>query len=199
MISKENENECENIEKVLYHKDNISISKTKEGEYHMQCQMENPRIYIKKIVDFELIKLIYDLNKDVYEKTDLIRVSETKANILFIMKNIFPDLGLPRRFCYIQVIKEEHREKIVFRGKILTDEKDCPIRPDSIPNHLQPFPLQQIETTVTFLSDHTIHISNKMKIISHKFSLMPWMEKTISKLIYKMFSRVKQFIENLAI
>ena len=50
-------------------------------------------------------KSYYEKNKDIYEKTDLIILNENEAEILFIMKNLFPDLGLPQRYAYLKVNK----------------------------------------------------------------------------------------------
>ena len=61
----------EKKEILLLEKNTIRISKTQNEEYHMQCEIENKNLILEKIIDFEMMKLIYDLNKDVYEKTEL--------------------------------------------------------------------------------------------------------------------------------
>ena len=191
------------MEKVFFEKDSIRISKTPEDEYHMQCMIENNQLLLEKIMNFDLLKLIYDLNVDVYEKTELHKINESEANILFIMKNLFPDLGMPQRFAYLKVRRSVERDpffqktkKIVFQSEFILDEKGLMVKPAHLSKDVYPLPIEKLETECLFLSDHKMHISNKIKINSGKFNIPAFIEKILSKIIYKVFSRVKQFIEN---
>jgi hypothetical protein len=191
------------MEKVFFEKDNIRISKTPEEEYHMQCIIENHQLLLEKIINFDLLKLIYDLNVDVYEKTELHKISDSEANILFIMKNLFPDLGMPQRFAYLKVRRSIDRDlftqktkKIVFQSEFILDEKGQMVKPEHLPKDVFPLPIESLVTECLFLSENKIHISNKIKINSGKLNIPAFVEKLLSKIIYKVFSRVKQFIEN---
>jgi hypothetical protein len=191
------------MEKVFFEKENIRMSKTPENEYHIQCIIENNNFFLEKIIDFDLLKLIYDLNVDVYEKTELHKINENEANILFIMKNLFPDLGMPQRFAYLKVTKSiekysftQKTKKIVFQSQFILDENGQMMKPGHLPKDVFPLPIEKLETECFFLSDHKIHISNKIKINSGKLNIPAFIEKLLSKIIYKVFSRVKQFIEN---
>ena len=166
------------MEKVFFEKENIRMSKTPEDEYHIQCIIENNKLFLEKIIDFDLLKLIYDLNVDVYEKTELHKINESEANILFIMKNLFPDLGMPQRFAYLKVRKivekypdtektqkTQKTKKIIFQSEFILDENGQMMKPTHLPQDVYPLPIEYLETECLFLSDHKIHISNKIKII----------------------------------
>jgi hypothetical protein len=87
-------------------------------------------------------------------------------------------------------------KKIVFQSEIILDENGQMVKPAHLPNDIYPLPIEKLETECLFLSDHKIHISNKIKINPGKLNIPAFIEKILSKIIYKVFSRVKQFIEN---
>jgi hypothetical protein len=143
---------------------------------------------------------------DVYEKTELHKINESEANILFMIKNLFPDLGIPQRFAYLKVRKSVEKEtngekiektkKIVFHSEFILDDKGEMMKPEHLPKDVYPLPIESLVTECLFLSDHKMHISNKIKFHSGKLNIPVFIEKILSKIIYKVFSRVKQFIEN---
>ena len=187
----------------FFEKDNIRISKTKDQEYQLQCEINNPRLVLEKIVDFEILKLIYDLNTDVYEKTELYKINDNEANIIFIMKNLFPDLGLPQRFSFLKVKKIVEKDsltnktsQIVFLSQMIVDEKREMVKPEHLPKDVFPLPIEKMETHCVFINEHKIQIINKIKINHGKLMIPGFLEKMLSKIIFKVFSRVKQFIEN---
>jgi hypothetical protein len=195
------------MDKILFQKDTIKITKKEDNEYCMQCEIENPNLLIHKMIDFDLLKFIYDLNTDVYEKTELNKISDSEANITFIMKNLFPDLGMPQRFAHLNVKKTVHYketdplipDQILFKGELITNEKNEPIIPAHLSKHLKCLPLTKLQVVCTFLSDHKMIVANHIQIDKKKLKILPFMEKMLSLLIYKVFSRVKQFIENVVL
>ena len=54
----------------LFNKEGFIFSRVKKNQYKLEFAMENNNIIISKIIDFNLIKLMYDLNPDVYEKVE---------------------------------------------------------------------------------------------------------------------------------
>lgn len=193
----------EKEEILLLEKNTIRISKTQNEEYHIQCEIENKNLILEKIIDFDMMKLVYDLNADIYEKTELHKISDFEADILFIMKNLFPDLGIPQRFAYLKVKKTVEKDpftkktsKIVFQSKFILDENGELIRPQQVPKNIYPLPIEQMEIECIFFNEHKMHFSNKIKINQKKMKIPAFLEKMTSHIIYKVFSRLKQFIEN---
>lgn len=193
----------EKEEILLLDKNTIRISKTQNEEYHIQCEIENKNLILEKIIDFDMMKLVYDLNSDIYEKTELHKISDFEADILFIMKNLFPDLGIPQRFAYLKVKKTVEKDpftkktsKIVFQSKFILDENGELIRPQQVPKNIYPLPIERMEIECIFFNEHKMHFSNKIKINQKKMKIPAFLEKMTSHIIYKVFSRLKQFIEN---
>jgi hypothetical protein len=46
---------------ILYSKDGFTFAKNSKNNYSLTFQMENKSIILSKIIDFSLVKLIYDL------------------------------------------------------------------------------------------------------------------------------------------
>ena len=47
----------------LYSKEGFTFIKNEKNNYILTFEMENNHIILSKIIDFNLVKLIYDLNK----------------------------------------------------------------------------------------------------------------------------------------
>jgi len=66
------------LETTLFDKDGFQFSRVKKNNYKIAFFMENSNIILSKIIDFNLIKLIYDLNGDVYEKVSIEQLNENE-------------------------------------------------------------------------------------------------------------------------
>ena len=55
----------------LYSKEGFVFTKNEKNNYSLSFEMVNKNIILSKIIDFNLVKLIYDLNSDIYEKINL--------------------------------------------------------------------------------------------------------------------------------
>ena len=91
----------------LFDKDGFKFSCVKKNHYSLTFTMENNKIVLSKIIDFNLIKLIYDLNPDVYEKVNIETLNNDEVNLTLLMKHFFEDLGLPQRYSFIHMKNPE--------------------------------------------------------------------------------------------
>ena len=73
---------CDNI---LFNKDGFKFVRIKKNNYNLTFGMTNHNIMLPKIVDFSLIKLIYDLNPDVYENVQIEQLNEHEAFSTMLM------------------------------------------------------------------------------------------------------------------
>ncbi len=74
-------------EAILFNKEGFRFVRTMKNQYKLDFSIENERIIIANIIDFNLIKLIYDLNPDVYEYVNIEKVSENEAIATLLMKH----------------------------------------------------------------------------------------------------------------
>ena len=75
--------------KVLYEKDGMRFTKISDKNYNLQFIIENKNIILANIVDFSLLKLMYDLNGDIYESVQLEKINENEATATILVKHLF--------------------------------------------------------------------------------------------------------------
>ena len=177
-------------ENILFNKDGFTFVCVKKNHYKLQFTMENKNIILSKIIDFSLIKLIYDLNPDVYEKFYIEKLNENEATITLLMKHLFEDLGLPQRFSHIHMVKIIEERIIVFNAKSIKHK-----RPHGMPDDAELMAIQQLICSCNIITNHKIDFSVNV-IFEPTMIVPPFAEKLVGMILNKIFKRVKLFIEN---
>jgi len=174
------------------------MNKIANGEYKIQFYLENKNIQLDNIIDFHLIKLLYELNQDIYEKVDLNILNDTQATLLAINKHLFQDLGISQKYSHLKISKT-----IVGSGKIIFDLETLKIASteDSmthlIPEKAEKLPIEKFIIVCNVINKHKIDITIDFKIDVDIIELPDFVENALCKIFIKMFKRVKQFIENI--
>jgi len=174
------------------------MNKIANGEYKIQFYLENKNIQLDNIIDFHLIKLLYELNQDIYEKVDLNILNDTQATLLAINKHLFQDLGISQKYSHLKISKT-----IVGSGKIIFDLETLKIASteDSmthlIPEKAEKLPIEKFIIVCNVINKHKIDITIDFKIDIDTIELPDFVENALCKIFIKMFKRVKQFIENI--
>lgn len=178
--------------KILYVKDGMKFTKIEDKNYNLQFSIENKNIQLANIVDFSLIKLLYDLNSDIYEHVTLQQINDNEAYATILIKHLFEDLGLPQNYSSLHIKKIVEPQKIIFRSKsILLD------RPPNIPSDAKLMDIKENIGICEILTPHKIHFS--FTVLFEDFIVPPFAEKMLGVILNKIFKRVKQFIENIII
>jgi len=175
---------------VLYSKEGFDFIKNKKNNYSLFFNMENKNIIIGKIIDFSLIKLIYDLNDDIYEKVNIKTVDENSVIATLLMKHLFNDLGLPQRYSFINITKVIEQNKISFISNSIHNEK-----PEGMPKDAEQMPIKNMICECDILTPHKMRFNCNV-LFEDKMNVPPFAEKMVGLILFKIFSRVKQFIEN---
>ena len=68
---------------ILFEKDGLKFLKIKKNFYNLLFSMENNNIILEKIIDFNLVNIIYELNKDIYEKMNLTKINDNEIIVNF--------------------------------------------------------------------------------------------------------------------
>ena len=181
------------VETMVLNKDGLQITKCATNKYKLRFYLENNNIYIEKIIDFPLIQLLYDLNPDVYEQTNVERISDTQAKITLLLKHFFEDLGLPQRYSYVHMTKQMERNNITFITKSITTEK-----PIGMPIDSELMPIQDLIGSFDIITPHRTAVLFDISF-DKRFNIPVFAEKIIAQILFKVFTRVKQFIENITI
>lgn len=176
---------------ILYQKEGFTIIKKATNNYNLSFTMQNNNIILSKIIDFNLVKLIYDLNSDIYEKINIQHINENEVKINFLMKHLFEDLGLPQRFSYMYMSKVIEDNCIKFISQTIKNE-----RPDGMPCDSELLPIQNMDCNCKIIDNHVIQFSCNI-VFDSIMIVPPIAEKMVGLILYKIFYRVKQFIENI--
>jgi uncharacterized protein YkvS len=179
------------LEIILFNKDGFIFSRVGKNNYKMNFSMENNNIVLSKVVDFGLIKLIYDLNGDVYEKVTMETLNSNEVIVSLLMKHLFEDLGLPQKYSFIHVkkIMEQH-ERIVFKAQSIQS-----YRPDGIPAEAELMVVDDLTCNCNIITPHKIDFSFAI-LFDSSMKIPPFADKLVGLILNKIFKRVKQFIEN---
>jgi hypothetical protein len=181
------------IETMILNKNGLQITKCAKNKYKLRFHLENNNIYIEKIIDFPLIKLVYDLNPDVYEQTSIEMIGNNQAKVTLLLKHFFEDLGLPQRYSYVHMTKHMERNNVTFVTKSITTEK-----PTGMPIDSELMPIQDLIGSFDIVSPHIANVTFNI-LFDERFNIPVFAEKIIAQILFKVFTRVKQFIENITI
>lgn len=174
----------------LFDKDGFKFSCIKKNHYSLTFTMENNKIILSKIIDFNLIKLIYDLNPDVYEKVNIETLNNDEVILTLLMKHFFEDLGLPQRYSFIHMKKIHEEDKIKFIAQSIKSHK-----PEGMPEDAELMALQNMIAICDIITPHKVNFSFNV-IFDGEMNFPPFAEKMVGMILHKIFKRVKQFIEN---
>lgn len=175
----------------LFSKNDFVFTKLERNKYKLNFQMENRNIILSKIIDFNLVKLIYDLNPDIYEKVNLHLINENEATINMLMKHLFEDLGLPQRFSYLRMKKIYETDKIIFVSESIKTE-----RPVGMPQDAELMPVKDMTCYCDIITPHKMSFSAIVHFEDY-MNVPAFAEKIIGLILFKIFSRVKNFIINI--
>ena len=175
---------------ILYSKEGFTFIKKQKNDYSLTFQMENNNIILSKIIDFNLIKLIYDLNSDIYEKVNLNIINDNEATVNLLMKHLFEELGLPQRFSYLHIKRIVSENNITFMSESIKSERPPDMPPDA--------ELMNIKNNIInchIITPHKINFECNI-LFESNMNVPAVAEKLVGLILYKIFNRVKQFIEN---
>ena len=175
---------------ILYSKEGFIFTKNNKNDYTLSFSMQNNSIVLSKIIDFNLIKLIYDLNSDIYEKININIINENEAIANLLMKHLFKDLGLPQRFSYVRIHKIVEENNIKFIHQTIKPEI-----PEGMPPDAELMDIKNMVCDCAIITPHQMQITCNVQFENY-IIVPPMVEKLVGLILYKIFNRVKQFIDN---
>ena len=182
---------------ILMDKNGMKIVKLTDNEYTVAFAINNNQFILPSIINFDMVKLIFDLNPDIYEKSILRKNDDLdNAIICSLMKDIYSDLGIPQSYMCMEVQIVKLIDVVKFKCQSLSD-KTTPAEFSGIPN-LYLLPVKNLIIDCNILTNHHIEIDCKISI-HVDVEIEPFIEKVIMTVVHKIFIRLKQFIESLTI
>ena len=148
------------------------------------------------IINFDMVKLIFDLNPDIYEKSILKKNTTLEnATICSLMKDLYSDLGIPQSYVCMLVEMIKLNNSIRFNCMPLSN-KTTPLEFSGIPD-LYLLPVKNLIIDCNILTNHCIEINCKINL-NDDIEIEQFIEKMVITIVHKVFIRLKQFIENLS-
>jgi hypothetical protein len=177
---------------VIYKKENFLFERIHEYQFSIHFNVINNNIQLDKIIDFGLMKLLSDVNPDIYIESKIDTISEHEVEFVFLLKHFFEDLGLPQHYSYMNTTKMVYENAVIFSSKPIYDKK-----PDWIPENVELCPFHSLICKFEIETLHKINITIDLHMEQKKIIVPLMIQKLFGIILHKMFIRVKQFIENL--
>jgi len=175
----------------IFKKDNYIFERLDRNKYKLSFDIENNNIYMSQIIDFSLLKLIYDLNPDIYENFKFENINENEGVYIILLKHFFEDIGFPQRYSVIHIKKIVDEKCITFKSQTINSNK-----PDIVPNEAELLLLENLTCICDIVNPHKINFSININL-DIELDIPLYVEKMIGIIIHKIFKRVKQFIEKI--
>jgi len=192
-------------------KDSVYLSRDKANHmFLIEFRAHNPKIRIDALLTFDIYKMMYELNKDLFDSYNIAYpdpADPSRAELLFIFKSI---MGLGERYTHVHThmphLLNQSRSQMQQAEVIQVSSVNVPKGYDaSLLKHLIPKRAEQIDSdnsniTVHVQPDgHTIQFHYKFKLKMSKpddlIAIPPFVDKAIGTMMKTIFVRIKQFIE----
>ena len=98
---------------VIMKKDGFSFEKLDNKCYYTTFDIKNKNLNLTNIINFDIIKVLYDLNPDIYDLVEIEKINENESNLIIVMKHLFKDLGIPQKYSYLNI--KLHKTKYFFK------------------------------------------------------------------------------------
>lgn len=160
------------------------------NKYRMTTTIENKKIYMKNLLNFNLINLIYQTNLDNFDKINLNIINEEDATVFLLMKHLFKEMGLKQRYFCFDIKKVDLENGISF---ILTQNPEYGQQVNDCSNaHLMP--IKHMLYNFELVSLHKIKMTQYINF-DPEVGLPTFLEPVFGLISKTMLKQMKQFIE----
>ena len=194
-------------------KDSVYLSRDKSKHmYLIEFRAHNPKIRIDALLTFDIYKMMYELNKDLFDSYHIAYpdpADPSRAELLFVFKSI---MGLGERYTHVYTdmphLLPTQQDYTQSQSQIIHIMSANVPKTGTVPpmlRHLIPKRAEQIDSDN---SNITIHVQPDGHVIQfhYKFKLQmskpddvlpipPFVDKAIGTMMKTIFVRIKQFIE----
>lgn len=177
--------------KKIHENHGITISKdvSENNKYIMSLSIENNYINLTDLINFNLAQIIYEVNKDIFENINIIRISENEAVVCILIKHFFEDIFSQQYICLNMKLFHD-ATSIMFSAKTNSEFQ----MPFNIPKNAELLDIDTILINCAIKNTHKVEFKSTIKYMS-SLDIPEYIEKLAAKIINKIFMRTKQFIE----
>lgn len=175
---------------VIMKKDGFSFEKLDNKCYYTTFDIKNNNLNLSDIINFDLIKVLYDLNPDIYDLVEIEKTNENEANLIIVMKHLFKDLGLAQKYSYLNIKFIKNHRFFKFESKPIKRSK-----PSQVPISAEVVDFDRIETIGEFITNNHVILKN-YTYIGSVTNNMSYFDKIAASITYKIINRLINFISN---
>jgi hypothetical protein len=182
----------ENYERKITEGKSYLLVRLATNKYRMTAIIENKRIYMNNLLNFNLINLMYQTNLDQFEKFNLNIINDDEANVFLLMKHVFKEMGLKQRYICFDIKKVEIDNGISF---ILTQNSEYGQEMNDCANaHLMP--IKHMLYNFEVVSLHKLKMTEYINF-DPEIGMPTILEPVFGLILKTMFKRTKHFIEGI--
>lgn len=190
--------------KILLDKNGVKFIKLTDETFNISFTVENS-LDVRPLINLNLIKLLHDLNPDLFESYNVVNSDEYERHICLLFKDLFADLGIPQYYYNFSLascssnatINQDSSPTIKFIITPLHCLEDKCFDNTS----LMVVPLTHCEIVCTLvnntLMNNTVGHFNITAHITNAELFNSFFEKMVAMILYKVVNRLKQFISTI--
>jgi len=178
-------------QKIIIKKPNFLLTRTKKNHYQINFVVENKNIYVKNILNFNFIKLIYEVNKNYFELVNLDLVNTNEANLYLLMKPIMKEIGLLQRFAALKITMTDQSNTVYFKGVPYPEYQSL----NQCKNAILA-PIKEFTIICNIITPHKFTFTQNI-IFDLDFTIMSIFENIFGTLIKNMYQQTIITIENI--
>lgn len=160
------------------------------NKYRMTSIIENKRINMKNLLNFNLINLIYQTNLDKFEKINFNVIAADDAVMFLLMKHLFKEMGLKQRYLCFDIKKIDSENGITF---ILTQNPEYGQQVNDCLN-ASLMPIKHMLYNFEIVSLHKIKMTQYINF-DPDVGLSSFLEPVFTLISKNILKQTKQFIE----
>ena len=186
----ESENELDTKkEKIFVNKPKLMISRNKKNNYKVVMKIENTKIFMEKILNFQLIKLIFEINKTNFECC-LLEEEENgqEANLYLLVKPLFKDLGVLQRYISLHLTKKDNEYYGVSFPEYGKKHNTC--------KNAILSPIKEMTISSSFPTPHKMILTIQI-IVQDDYEMNMVFEKILVNFLKNIYSQTITFIEKI--
>ena len=201
--TKNNDNQSE--AKVISNNKDYKMTRLKRNSYLFEYDINNSNIQLSKILDIDIIKLIYELNKhDIFENFYLNIRNNSQATVFILFKHFYEDFGISQKYINLDISLERTDSQIIYKAttnpiKPINKETGIELLETNLDAEL--LPVYNVTTICELLTPHNVVIKTTTEFENTKnmLDVPEFLERLATNIISKIFLRTKQFIEKVNI
>ena len=180
---------------IICNKEDVTLIKLKDNTYRILLQSHNSNVNLKNIINFDIYKLMVEINKKHMDSCELIKMeSHDTAYFLYKFKALGANLGIPKKYMYVKTQCVQTANNIIeYKSTDLAPSKDILARVKGYDKITCNYSNLNIEL---FNNNNSVKVDYYFNINIHE-NLPIFAQNILGILMKKMLLNLKIFIEKI--